>query len=1039
MKKPKRFKVVQSLLTVVLAMVFSMPAFSQAVTISGTVTDQTGVTLPGTYVRVKGTQTGTVTDAQGKYSLSVNQGVTLVFSYVGYDDQEQVVAGSRVIDVIMAESSQMLDEVIVTGYQTIRRADLTGSVAVVQMEETKDVPSASILKAVQGKVTGLYITSDGSLSGQATNINIRGVNTLGTTSPLYIIDGVPTVDAAVFQSLNPNTIESFQILKDASASSIYGSRASNGVIIITTKSGKGQINVSAKSSLTMSNYVRRYDMANTDQYGRILWQGAVNDGDMTPDNSFFAYDWHMDGTNPVLDAVHPVEFIAADPLTPLGDTDWQSEVYRTGLISSNTISVNGGTERTNTMVDLSYYSNKGMVITTKYKRINLRVNNSVNFLDNKLKIGENIQLMGSQETPVPGDAARSDISLATDIVPVLPVYKTDGTYAGPLGAGFSDRANPVAMAEVQKFDKNSRYQAFGNVYAEATIIPKLTFKSSFGIEAGFLRNINIQPKWSNGFLSNTINSIDIGETQTFNWTWSNTANYQLIFGKSRAYVMVGMEAISNKTERFGGKKEGFAIDDPSYYYINAGTGAATNSGSATESKLLSYFGNLNYAFADKYLVTATIRYDGSSRFGQNHKFGLFPAASIGWVVTNENFMKGLPVLSNLKLKAGIGRVGNQEIGDYSRFPLWSANYGSTSYDFSGVNTGTLPSGYSSSQTVNDNLKWESTSEINLGLDFGFLHQSVTGSFDYFLRTTEDILTTPPYLGVIGEGGSQVQNGATMENKGWEFMLGYKGKAGEVDYSITGNFSHFMDEITYLPASVVRNYAGNTEKTIIGHSTKSSFGYITDGLFQSQAEVDAHATQPGKGIGRIRYKDLNDDGIINSLDQDWLGTTNPKVIYGITTEVSYKNLSLSIFIRGVAGALTNDQAKIEKNSFLGQVAGQNKGVSLLDAWTPTNTGSTIPMLSFSNNNDEGRASDYTRVNGAYIKLQTLQLSYTLPKKLLAPVKLSSVRIYALGENLLLIFDKKGPDAFTGIDPETPASNSGGYPKAVDFTFGIDVQL
>jgi TonB-dependent starch-binding outer membrane protein SusC len=1025
---------------------------AQQLTVTGQVTmDQTNEPLAGATVLEKGTTNGVITDQDGKYSITVsNANAALVFSFVGMGTQELVVGGQHVINVIMKEDVLLLDEIVVTGYQSQRRGDLTGAIAIVKVDETKDVASGSVLQAIQGKVAGLYVTNDGSPTGGANSVIVRGINTLGNTDPLYIIDGIPTIDPNVFQFMDQNSIESIQVLKDASAASIYGARASNGVIIVTTKSGNSKMKVDFHTSYSLQNYKRRYDMANTMQYGEILWRGYVNDGLDPNTDPLYSYDWHMAGDVPTLDAVHPIDFIAGDPTLPSGDTDWQEEVFQTGIISSNSLSISGGTDRSSTLVNLSYFYNKGMIITTKFNKVNLRVNNSINFLNNKVKVGENVELTQSTETPTPGDAARSVIALSTDILPILPVYKTDGTFAGPLGAGFSDRGNPVHMAEINKDDKNSRSGVFGDVYVEITPIKNLVFKSTFGVEYGSYKTKDITPTWEEGFLSQAINSLDLEQTDDFNWTWSNTLTYKLTKGSSRATFLIGTEAISNFRSIVGGRREVFALNDVDYFYLDAGTGSSTNNGSATESKLLSYFGNLNYVFHDRYMLSATIRYDGSSRFGKNNRFGLFPAGSAAWVISRENFMENIKLLSNLKLRVGYGIVGNQEIGNYSRFQLWRPDYvgdvgffniasGGTAYDLSGIDTGTLPSGFRSSQSANPDLKWESTTELNLGLDFGLLNQKITGSFDYFTRKTKDILTTPPYLGVIGEGGSQVVNGATMQNKGWEFELGYSDKKGDIGYSIRGNFSHFADEITYLPESVVRNYAGNTEQTIIGHSSTSMFGYVTDGLFQSQPEVDAYAAQPGKGIGRIRYKDLNKDGIIDQLDQDWLGTTNPKLIYGVTGEISYKNFSLTIFFRGVQGTLVEDMAKQEKNSFLGLLAGQNKGVSLLDAWTPHNTGSTIPMLSFSNNNTEDRNSDYIIVNGSFFKLQTLQLNYNLPANIVKSIKLQSVRFFCAGENLVLLFDKKGANAFTGPDPETPVTQFTGYPKPIKITFGCDISL
>jgi TonB-linked SusC/RagA family outer membrane protein len=1085
----KRCKTIKGLLCgimIFMGLMSGQTLLAQQINITGKVTNvQSKEALVGVTILEKGTTNGTLTDALGKYSIKVaNANSILVFTFVGMEPQEVVVGGQKEIDIAMSETVSVLNEVVVTGYGTQRRSDLTGSISVVKVDETKDVASASVLQAIQGRVAGMYITTTGDPTGAATNISIRGLNTLvdannpTRTSPLYIIDGVPTIDPNVLQNMDQNSIESFQVLKDASATSIYGSRASNGVVIVTTKAGKGKINVELHESYSLQNFARRYDVCNTDQYGRVLWQGAINDAMVNNDNQFnpgvanhnpnnalYNYDWHRDANGvAILDKVRPVQFLGStlmlgsatpteygngNSLYPSANTNWQDQVFQTGVISQTGLTMSGSTDRTSTLVDIGYFYNKGVIITTGFKKANLRVNNTVNFFDSKLKIGENIMVTRTSDIPTPADAARSVIALASDIIPMMPVYKTDGTFAGPIGAGFSDRANPVGMADVNKNDRNINNGVFGNLFVEIKPIKNLLFRSNIGLEYGLSRVNVYYPKWQEGSLGNSTNYVNLSETESTNWTWSNTLTYQLAKGRSRGSILVGTEAISNLANSMQAKRENFAVDDPSFYYLNAGTGSQTNSGSATASTLLSYFGNLNYVFADKYMLTGTVRYDGSSRFGTNNQFGFFPSGSAAWVISKEEFMKGIGLISNLKLRAGYGIVGNQAIGDYSRFQLWRPDYagtpgffgpsGGTAYDINGVDTGTLPSGFRSTQAANNNLKWESTSELNLGLDFGFMSQKITGGFDYFSRDTKNILTTPPILGVMGEGASQTVNGATMQNKGWEFTLGYADKAGDFGYNLNVTLSHFADKITYLPATVVRNYAGNTEQTIIGHSVTSVFGYVTDGLFQNQAEVDAAATQPGKGIGRIRYKDLNNDGKIDQLDQTWLGTTNPKLLYGVTGGLSYKNFSLSFFVRGVYGVLVTDQYKVEKYAFLGSVAGMNKGVSLLNAWTPQNTGSTIPMLSFNNNNNETRTSDYLQSNGSYTKLQTLQLNYDIPQSILSHIKLQSVRVYCSGDNLLVFFQKTGTRAFTGPDPETPTGNFGGYPEPVKVTFGADIKF
>jgi len=729
------FKAVKGLLGVILiflGLICMQPVMAQQINITGRVTNiETNEALPGVIVLEKGTTNGVLTDALGNYSINISSANSiLAFSFVGMELQEIVVGGQKVLNVSMKETVSMLDEIVVTGYGTQRRSDLTGSVSVVKVDETRDIASGSVLQAIQGRVAGLYITSNGEPSGAASSIVIRGVNTLGNTAPLYIIDGVPTIDPNVLQNMNQNSIETFQVLKDASATSIYGSRASNGVIIVTTKSGKGKINVKLQSSYSLQKFVRRYDMANTQQYGEILWRGYINDNmndplynpgirGHNPNNALYNYDWHRDANGvAILDAVRPVQFLSStlppapafeygggNPLYPTADTDWQDEVFQTGLISQNSLTISGSTDRTSTLLDIAYFTNKGTIISTGFKKANVRVNNAVNFFDSKLKIGENLMLTTTSGVPTPGDAARSVIALSTDILPNMPVYKTDGTYGGPIGAMFSDRANPVHMAEVSKNNRNINNGVFGNLFVEIKPIKNLLFRSNIGLEYG-LAKVNVyMPIWQEGFLGQATNYVNLNQTESMNWTWSNTLTYQLIKGKSRGSVMLGTEAISNLATTMGARREKFAIDDIDFYYLNAGTGSQTNSGSGTQSKLLSYFGNVNYVFDDKYMFTGTLRYDGSSRFGENTRFGIFPSAAVSWVISKEEFMKGIGFLSNLKLRAGYGVVGNQAIGDYSRFQLWRPDYvgtvsgftgtasGGTAYDINGLDTGTLPSGF----------------------------------------------------------------------------------------------------------------------------------------------------------------------------------------------------------------------------------------------------------------------------------------------------------------------------------------------------------
>lgn len=1010
--------------------------------IKGTVTDVKGESLPGVSINIKGTTTGTITDLNGNYTISVPQNAILVFTNIAYITQEIVVTTQTTINVKLLEKYTSLNEVVVTGYSAQRKADLTGAVAVVKMDDVKDNPSGSIMQSLQGKVAGIYITTNGNPTGRAT-IDIRGLSTLGSnTTPLYVIDGTPTSDGTIFQNMDPNIIQSMQVLKDASSASIYGSRASAGVIIITTKNAKDGVSVEFNSSLSTQKRTRKLSMLNTLQYGQALWQATVNDKtNPSVQSALYTYNWNNDFNNPILYSVTPTTIIGGDPTLVAGDTDWQKELFQTGLVTSNSLTISAGSPKSSMLIGLTYFKGDGLIIHNNFKRYTGQINTSTKMFDGKFKIGENLQLNKSAETPVVNDlGGASVLSLATTILPILPVYKTDGTFAGPLGAGFSDRDNPIHIMDINQDDKNNNFQAFGNIYAEISPVKNLLFRSSLGLDYGESYNVDIERTFVDGFISRSVNSMGVNQSHNLNTTFSNTLNYNLNRKHSRSSFLIGMEAINNSNYALGATRQGFAVQDVSYFAVSAGTGMATNTGSQGGNQLLSYFAKTNYTLNEKYLLALTMRYDGSSRFGDNNKFGLFPAASLGWIVSSEPFiMKNAPFISNLKLRAGVGQVGNQNINNNAIFQLYQTAYnfttnqqvGGTAYDINGANTGTLPSGYVKTQTANPNLKWETTTELNMGVDFAFFQDKISGSFDYFIRNTKDILVTPPVAAVVGEGSAKTQNGATMANRGWEFNLGYNNAVGQFRYGLTGNIAHTKDKITYLPTAVIGSFPGTPKNNILGHSVSSIFGYVADGLFQNQQEVTSSATQPGKGIGRIRFADLNNDGVINVNDQTWLGTTLPNFNYGLTAQMSYKNVGIVVAMRGLQGVIVNDGSKTTTD-FMGNTLGVNKGTRLLDAWTPTNTSSTIPAASLGNANNELRTSTYLLVNGSYFKVQNVQLNYSVPVAAAHKLGLQSIRVYAIGDNVFLQKDK----SFTGPDPETPGTV---YPRPVKYTLGIDLKF
>ena len=554
----------------------------------------------------------------------------------------------------------------------------------------------------------------------------------------------------------------------------------------------------------------------------------------------------------------------------------------------------------------------------------------------------------------------------------------------------------------------------------------------------------MQLTYVSGFMSESTNRLDNSANYGGNWILSNTLSYNFELGKNVVDVMGGQEMMKYSFNAISAGRDVFASEDPDYMYLDAGESNKRNAGSATAYSLLSYFGKINYSFDNRYLISATVRYDGSSRFGANNRYGTFPAFSFGWRLSEESFFKAaFPYVSDLKLRYGWGQTGNQEIGDFASPALYQALYGTdptwdsdhgTAYDISGTGTGDLLSGYRRTQQMNADLKWETTTQNNIGLDFGFINQKFSGSLDYFTKSTKDILINPPYIATIGEGGSRWVNGATLDNKGFEFILSYNDKIGDVGLSVTGNISSYKNKVVKLPEDVINSYAGNgNDQTILGRPLNSMFGYVAEGIFQNQSEVDAHVEQTGKGVGRIRFKDVNKDGKINDEDRTWLGVADPDFIYGLNVAVNWKNFDFSMFWNGLVGYNVNNEVK-RYTDFISFFGGHNYGKRTLDAWTPQNSSSTIPALSLNDNNYESRYSSYFIENASYLKLANMEIGYTIPEHLLKSVYMKNARIYVMGQNLLTVKKTWGDDAFTGVDPETPNLS---YPIPFSVTFGVNV--
>ena len=1010
--------------------------------IGGNVVDATGEPVIGATVMEKGTSNGTVTDFDGNFKLKVAAGKTLTFSYIGLQTQELPAADG--MKVTMQDDALALNEVVVTGYTTQRKADLTGAVSVVSVGELAKQNENNPIKAMQGRDPGMNISADGAPSGSAT-VRIRGIGTLNNNDPLYIIDGVPT--KAGMHELNGNDIESIQVLKDAASASIYGSRAANGVIIITTKKGKeGKIKIDFDASISVQTYAHKMEVLNAKEFGKVMWQGYVNDGlDPNQNGLGYRYDWGYNAQGvPTLNGITMNKYLDVAGTTPAADTDWFKKTTRTGLIQQYNVSLSSGSERSSSFFSVGYYGNKGIIKQSDFNRISARINTEYKLLKIKdldvITIGEHFTLNRTSEVQAPGGFLQNVLQFN----PSLPVRTTNGDYAGPVG-GYPDRENPLARLDRNSDNRYTYWRLFGDAYIDINPLKDFHIRSSFGLDYSQKEQRIFTYPVTEGTVANPINGVEGKQEHWTKWMWNAIATYNLEIGKHRGDAMVGMEINREDDKWFSGKKYDYAILNPDYMWPNAGVGEAEAYGNGGGFTLVSFFGKVNYTYDDKYMASFTIRHDGSSRFGKNHRYGTFPSVSAGWRINQEKFLKDVSWIDNLKLRASWGQTGNQEIDNIARYTIFESNYGEagfggqsygTSYDIAGTNGGQqLPSGFKRNQLGNDDLKWETTTQTNLGLDFGLFRNALYGSFEWYYKKTKDILVYMPGIGVMGEGSSQWINAGEMLNKGVEFNLGYRGDIGHFSYDVTGNIGTYRNEITKIPETLAANgtFGGNGVKSVIGHPMGAQVGYVYDGIFKSQAEIDNHAQQDGAGLGRIRWKDLNKDGVINEKDQDWIYSPVPDFTWGLNIYLQYKDFDFTMFWQGAQGVDVISDLKKETDLWSGlNISNLNKGRRLLDAWSPANPGSNIPAVSTMDNNNEKRVSTYFVENGSYAKLRTIQLGYNFPKSICEKIHLSRLRMYLSAQNLLTIKSKN----FTGVDPENA---NFGYPIPLNVTFGLNVSF
>lgn len=982
--------------------------------ISGIVTGQTGDPLVGVSVKVEGTRNGTITDIDGKYKLqNISNKAILQFSFIGMESQNIAVEGKSNVNIVMIEDVTAINEIVVTGYTSEKKADITGSVSVVKMDDIKDIPTGNVMTALQGRVPGVSISTTGKPGGTDYSVAIRGITTINDASPLYVIDGVQT-RAHMSTILNAKDIESIQILKDAASAAIYGSKAANGVVIITTKKGKtNKLIVDASAQVSAQVFTNQLEMLDAKQWGDVYWQASKNDG-MTPSHPVYGF-----GENPVIP-----DFIDTDNNQRASDTDWSKECYQTALMQNYNITISRGSDKGSSLLGLNYIDDNGTLKYTEFKRVNVRLNSDYNFLNNKVRIGENVNLSRYTESLPPSGI--HELILAQH--PLIPVHTEDGNWGGYV-SGLGDMNNPVRLLEEARDNESGNWRILGNAFIEIEPIKNLVLKSNYSIDYRNGFSSEFSPKWKEGTRVIDNNSLVVNNNYEDEWIWSNTATYNFSIGNNSFQTLAGTEAKSYRTENLWGKVTDFLIQDIDYRYLSAGSGVQTTGNLATEYSMLSQFAKLNYQFKEKYLFSATLRRDASSRFGSVNNAGLFPSISGGWKISKESFMEDIDFLSDMKIRASWGRNGNDLIDNEATYSKFYINNDNASYDITGSNN-SVESGVIKTRSANTELRWETTEQSNLGVDCALLNNKLNFSIDYFIKNTDDMLIDRPYIGVIGEGGTYSYNGASLNNKGFEGIIEWRDNIKDFRYDISLNITSFRNKITSLPEDIYYTWGGGngTDKTIVGQPINSWLGYRTNGLYKTEEDLNDGIAQEGKGLGRIRYVDINDDKVIDDKDRDWLGSANPKLSGGINFAMAYKQFDLSFFLLGMIRDAYNN-SKLYTDFF--QFSLGNHGTNLLNAWNSTNNfESNIPALTLQDLNNESRTSDYFIEDGSFIKLKNIQIGYTLPTVLLSKLLMKNARIYCQAQNLFTL------TKYAGVDPEVLGYN---YPLATTFTMGIDIQF
>ena len=998
-------------------------AHAQSITVHGTVisaTDSEPLIGASVIPDAAGTA-GVATDIDGNFTLTVPEGCNLTISYVGY--KSLTVKATPEMTVTLQEDSEILDEVVVVGYSTEKKSDLTGSVSVVKMKDVADTPTGNVIQALQGRVAGMNVTTDGTPGGLSTGTSIRGASSFrgDANGPLYVIDGVMTRENPG-TILNSNDVESIQVLKDAASAAIYGAQAANGVIIITTKRAKqGECRVTFDATLTLQTYNSGLDMLNADQWGEVYWAAHKYTYGITPPSN----ELYGNGATPKLQSYNNLNGVAVNPQ----NTDWEKEIHRTALMQTYSVGLSKGSENGASSMSLSWLDHDGIIKGSDFQKANARFSSDYGYLNNRLRAGGNVTVNWWRQHNAPGGVEENAIKMH----PARTVYDSEGNYNDQVAFGLNDTPNLVRQIEEQSRNKHEYWRVFGNAFLSIEPIKNLIVKTNFGINY----HNGTDKEFTPANLRDNTNTLYQYSSKTVDWVWTNTAQYNVDLGKNSIMALVGIESKHNHFEDMYGRGKGLEIEDDNYWYLGNVTSDQTLGSGASNYSMFSLFGKFNYVWDNKYLASVTIRRDASSRLSDSNNYDWFPSFSAGWRISQENFMEGTRSwLSDLKIRGAYGVNGNDIIANDAFYAKYEMDMNKAGYAIDGGNK--LHPGAYRSRRTNPDLTWEKTYQTNVGFDASLLNNRLSLSFDYFHKKTKDMLVEKPYIATIGEGGYCWYNGGDMVNKGVEIVLNWRQAVNkDFSYEIGLNVTAMKNKVTGLMDDIYYTWGGGNgrDKSIVGQALGSWMGYKTDGIFRTQEEVDAYKAQykvsfGSPAVGRVRYVDTNGDGEINDRDRTWLGTDLPKAQFGLNLSANYKDFDLSMFFSSIIRDAWNNSKYY--TDFFPLWTG-NHGTQLLDAANAYENylangyyASDVPAPAIDNSNSEGEGSDYYIEDGSFLRLKSLSLGYSLPRHIQSKLSLKGARIYFQAQNLFTI------TKYTGADPEGL-----GYPYAMprQYTFGI----